>query len=473
MGKEICPGLVISAFKGGSGKTILSLGLTATLAKKGIKIAPFKKGPDYIDAKWLGFASGTDCYNLDPYLMDKKIICASYLAHIKGADIAIVEGNRGLYDGVDELGSCSTAELAKLLKLPVILVIDCTKITRTVAALVLGCKLFDPDVKICGCVLNQVARLRHESIVTKTVERYTDIKVLGALPRLKQDPLPMRHLGVLPCEEHPKAKEVLDVISTLVSEHTDIDALINSASIDPKLTWPLDKPSLYPVAQDGYLKRVKIGVFRDAAFQFYYPENFEALKAQGAELYFLNALNVDDISFLDALYIGGGFPETQADRLIERQKLFDAIKKFADKGRPIYAECGGLMFLGKKISFKGIDYDMVGIFPWTFSVGRKPQGHGYTILEVERDSGFYKKGDIIRGHEFHYSKPIDLEEQESKDIVFTCKVKRGHGFNGKLEGALYKNVFATYTHIHALSKPCWAKRFVELAFRIRENLLNL
>jgi len=468
MANKICPALIVSAFKGGSGKTILSLGLLGSLAKKGFKIAAFKKGPDYIDAKWLGFAAGADCYNLDPYLMDKKIICASYLTHIRDADIAIVEGNRGLYDGVDEFGSCSTAELAKLLNLPVVLVIDCTKITRTVAALVLGCKLFDQDVNICGCVLNQVARHRHESIVTKTIERYTDIKVLGALPRLKQDPLPMRHLGVLPCEEHPKAKEVLDVVTKLVEENTDIDALISSASLSKDLVWPLTTDSLYPISEDGYLRRVKIGIFRDAAFQFYYPENFEALKAQGADLYFLNAFETDDISFLDALYIGGGFPETQASRLVERQGLFKAIKEFVEQGKPIYAECGGLMFLGEKISFKGIDYDMVGIFPWTFSVGRRPQGHGYTILEVEKDSGFYKKGDIIKGHEFHYSKPVNLEEKKD-NVVFTCKVKRGHGFDGRVEGALYKNVFGTYTHIHALSKPCWAKRFIELALKIRGN----
>jgi len=403
---DICPGLIVSAFKGGSGKTILSLGLVGTLAKRGMKIAPFKKGPDYIDAKWLGFAANADCYNLDPYLMDKDIICASYLTHIKDADIAIVEGNRGLYDGVDELGTCSTAELAKLLNLPVVLVIDCTKITRTVAALVLGCKLFDKDVNICGCVLNQVARSRHESIVTKSIERYTDIKVLGALPRLKQDPLPMRHLGVLPCEEHPKAKEVLEVITSLVSENTDIDKLLNSASKDQELSWPLKSKYLYPISDDAYKRRIKIGVFRDAAFQFYYPENFEALKAQGAELYFLDAFSIDDISFLDALYIGGGFPETQAERLVERQELFRAIKSFADEYKPIYAECGGLMFLGKSILFNGIEYKMAGVFPWTFSVGRRPQGHGYTILEVEKESGFYKKGDIIRGHEFHYSKPI-------------------------------------------------------------------
>ncbi len=468
MANKICPALIVSAFKGGSGKTILSLGLLGSLAKKGFKIAVFKKGPDYIDAKWLGFAAGADCYNLDPYLMDKKIICASYLTHIRDADIAIVEGNRGLYDGVDEFGSCSTAELAKLLNLPVVLVIDCTKITRTVAALVLGCKLFDQDVNICGCVLNQVARHRHESIVTKTIERYTDIKVLGALPRLKQDPLPMRHLGVLPCEEHPKAKEVLEVITKLVEENTDINALIDSASLNKDIAWPLTTDSLYPIPEDGYLRRVKIGIFRDAAFQFYYPENFEALKAQGADLYFLNAFETDDISFLDALYIGGGFPETQASRLIERQGLFKAIKEFVEQGKPIYAECGGLMFLGEKISFKGIDYDMVGVFPWTFSVGRRPQGHGYTILEVEKDSGFYKKGDIIKGHEFHYSKPINLEEKKD-NVVFTCKVKRGHGFDGRVEGALYKNVFGTYTHIHALSKPCWARRFIELALKIRGN----
>ncbi len=458
--KSPCPGIIISAFKGGSGKTILSLGLVGAFYQKGVSILPFKKGPDYIDASWLAMAAGHPCYNLDPFLMEKDVIVASYMYRSRKGDMAVAEGNRGLYDGVDEAGTCSTAELAKLLKLPVILVIDCTKMTRTAAALVLGCKDLDPDVDIAGCVLNQVARTRHEDIVRNTIEHYTDVPVLGALPRMKKDPLPMRHLGVVPCEEHPAARVVLDNVIELVRDHVDIDGITRVAGRAGMLEWPWpERRTLYDSPES---RPVRIGVFKDEAFQFYYPENLEALESAGAKLVFLNSLTSESLSGVDALYIGGGFPETQAAHIAERTSFLSSVKAFAEQGGPIYAECGGLMFLGGAIEYKGVRYNMAGVLPWDFVVGRRPQGHGYTVLEACEDNPYYKSGELIRGHEFHYSRPVGLTPEDSKSY-FSCKVLRGHGFDGLHEGLVYKNVFGTYTHTHALENTVWADRLISVA----------
>ncbi|HDH97546.1 MAG TPA: cobyrinate a,c-diamide synthase, partial [Deltaproteobacteria bacterium] len=223
------PRLVIAGLKGGAGKTVAALGLVRAWQKQGLQVVPFKKGPDYIDAGWLSQAAKRPCYNLDPFLMSKEIIRKSFAFRAKDADISVIEGNRGLFDGVDESGSSSTAELAKGIDAPVVLVLDCTKMTRTAAALVLGCQRLDPELHIDGVILNHVAGLRHETIVRQSVEKYTGISVLGALPRMKGDPIPMRHLGVTPWEEHPEAAKALDRLGRMVTESVDIHALAKIA----------------------------------------------------------------------------------------------------------------------------------------------------------------------------------------------------------------------------------------------------
>jgi len=461
--------LVIAGLKGGAGKTVAALGLVRAWQKEGLKVVPFKKGPDYIDAGWLSQAAKSPCYNLDPFLMSGEIIRKSFVFRAKKADISVIEGNRGLFDGVDESGSSSTAELAKLIDAPVILVLDCSKTTRTAAVLVLGCQRLDPELRIEGVILNHIGGLRHETIVRRSVEKYTGIPVLGALPRMKGDPIPMRHLGVTPWEEHPEAAKALEKLGLIVQKSLDTHALAKIANQSKK--WKLshiDGLELFPGAEkfpSSY--RPLIGVLRDGAFQFYYPENLEALEKAGAKLIFLDSLESAGLPKLDALYIGGGFPETQAARLSANDDMKKDLYHAIYRGLPVYAECGGLMYLGRQLVWQGKIYPMAGAIGWDFVVGEKPVGHGYSALEVISQNPFYSIGTIIRGHEFHYSRPVLVDKGNSGKL--SCRVVRGYGFDGKHEGIVFKNVFGTYTHIHALEHPEWATRLVKIAIEYRAS----
>ncbi len=465
------PRLVVAALKGGSGKTIATLGTICAWRNKGLRVASFKKGPDYIDAGWLSLAAGNPCYNLDPFLMPKDTILSSFHRRGQGVDVAVVEGNRGLFDGVDKAGTCSTAELAKWLKAPVVLVVDCTKVTRTAAAMVLGCLHLDPGVDVSGVILNHVARSRHEAIVTNAIESYTNVKVLGVMPRMRQDPLPMRHLGVTPCKEHPEAVDALERLSTMVAGSIDLDALEEVARGAPPVRLELPRESREPgkgrVQAQGF--EVKIGVLRDAAFQFYYPENLEALEEAGARLVFLDATRDRFPSELHGLYIGGGFPETQAERLGNNAGFRQGLLHAIERGLPVYAECGGLMYLGEHIVWQGRSYPMVGALSWDFVLGRRPAGHGYSIVEVVTDTNpFFPRGTTLQGHEFHYSKPVPTGGPRPGTL--TCRVVRGHGFDGRGEGIAYRNAFGTYTHIHALERRDWGAGMVRAATLYKASL---
>lgn len=450
------PKIIITGIKGGAGKTILSLGLCVALIKQRLKVVPFKKGPDYIDAAWLSCATSHPCFNLDQFLMTDEQIKRSFFTRSQGADFSLVEGNRGLYDGVDEKGSYSSAELSKLLNLPVILVIDVTKMTRTAAALALGCKMLDTTVDIKGVVLNNVAQAKHEAIVKRSIEEATGIPVLGAIRRMKKDPLPMRHLGVTPAFEYEGALTALDELGKIIEGSVDVEAIKKIA----KEALPLSlTPSTGAKTQKTGLK-IKIGVFRDKAFQFYYPENLEALEKQGAKLVFIDSLNDTTLPEIDGLYIGGGFPETQAKELSANISMRKSVQERLDAGLVCYAECGGLMYLGKSIFWEGTDYPMAGFFGWEFVMQKKPVGHGYSAMQLTKAHPFYETGQEILGHEFHYSKPVLKDETRAGDFV--CEVTRGFGFDGKHEGLVYKNVFGTYIHVHALSNTGWAKGFMDV-----------
>ncbi|MCP4356285.1 MAG: hydrogenobyrinic acid a,c-diamide synthase (glutamine-hydrolyzing) [Proteobacteria bacterium] len=448
--------LVISALKGGSGKTILSIGIVSALKEKGVDVRAFKKGPDYIDAGWLSLASGKNCYSLDTFLMDEKIAENSFYSNAKDAELSLIEGNRGLFDGIDVAGNTSTAEIAKLLKAPVILCLDCTKSTRTVAATVLGCMHFDPDVKIEGVVLNRYGGPRHRNIVTKTIEHHTGIKVIGAIPRLKGDAFPERHMGLVPMDEHKWAHDSINNAKEMVLNNVDLDALIDIS----KSKEPVKKIESIEIKKVSSKEKPVIGIIRDSAFQFYYPENIEMLERHGAEIKFISPLNNNELPEIDALYIGGGFPETHAKELSENIKFRDRVKELADCGMPIYAECGGLIYLGKEIVIKDESFPMVNIFPISYGIGKKPQGHGYVNVKVAKDNPYYEKGYEIKGHEFRYSKIIKWD-QDDKNMVF--EMVRGVGMADSCDGACYKNVLATYTHIHALGTPEWANSMIKLS----------
>lgn len=477
------PRIVISALRGGAGKTILSIGIIAAWKDIGKSIAPYKKGPDYIDAGWLALAAGRPCYNLDAFLTKKEHLLHSFLSHTLKGDIGVIEGNRGLYDGIDIEGSTSTAELAKLLKAPVILCIDCTKTTRTIAAVVSGCISFDPDVEIKGVILNCVAGARHENILRSSIEYYCGIPVFGAVPKLARQDFPERHMGLIPAPEHSWAKDSITAASQTAKSYLDLNGLADIACKASSLQPPevsaryrtsdrtdscFRKYDSYP-ATDKQDTVPRIGIIRDPAFQFYYPENIEVFILAGAKPVFINSLTDRSIPPIDALYIGGGFPETHAEELAKNVGFKEEIKSLAENGLPIYAECGGLMYLGEELILGEKSYRMVGVLPVAFGLAKKPQGHGYTIVEVKEKNPYFEVGAELKGHEFHYSKVLKWRGN-SKDLVFY--MKRGIGFDNRRDGVRYKNVLATYTHLHALGTPSWGEAMVRNAISYRSRVTD-
>ena len=451
-------GIVVAGLGGGSGKSVVAVGLCAYYAKQGKRVLPFKKGPDYIDAGWLSLAAGHGCYNLDPFLMERDALVRSYEQRAATAEMVIIEGNRGLYDGVDAHGGYSTGELAKLLDLPVLLVVDCTKTTRTIAALVLGCKMLDPKVNIVGVVLNRIGSERHEKIVREAVETYAKVPVVGAYRRMKKDIFPMRHLGVTPFQEYDGAGDAIDALAQGVLDNIDI---AQTESVMAELATRFKDAQVEPLPS----ATVKIGVIQDAAFQFYYPENFQALRQRGAELVFINSLTDQTLpKDLDGLYIGGGFPETSAPLLAKNNSFRASVKDAAEQGLPIYAECGGLIYLGSEITQGDKTHPLVGVFPVTFTIKKRPQAHGYTVATATVKNPFYPEGTEVKGHEFRYSK-ISNWTDSCDDLGL--RMLRGVGFADGGDGLVYKNVLALYTHVHAIGTPEWAMSLIAKAKAFR------
>jgi len=453
------PRIIIAALKGGSGKTILSLGLTSAWKAMGHRVAAFKKGPDFIDSGWLSFAAGRPCHNLDPFLMNPEQIVTSMLLNSTGADISVIEGNRGLFDGLDIDGCCSTGELGKIIRSPVILIVDVTMATRTVAALVMGCQKFDPDLRISGVILNRVAGLRQESLARNAVEQYCGLPVVGTVPKLKQNIFPERHMGLVPHLETDYAEKAIAWARGVAEKHLDLKTLWNLAHEAPSLDFSQEEKK-----QDGTLLMPepppRVGVIRDKSFWFYYPENLDQLKKLGARLVEINSLEDRELPEIDALYIGGGFPETQAQALADNVMFRASLRERIEEGLPVYAECGGLMYLGRALVVDGKEFPMVGALPLSLILEKKPQGHGYTILEVADRNPFYTIGESLKGHEFHYSKAV-LHPSDDTRTVF--KVLRGEGIDGQEDGLCRKNVLATYTHIHAGGNQEWARRLLNVA----------
>jgi cobyrinic acid a,c-diamide synthase len=447
---------------GGAGKTVISVGLAAAWKHRlGLRIVSFKKGPDYIDAGWLSAASGGPCYNLDPFLMSPEQILRSFVTRSASADGSLIEGNRGLYDGVDANGSYSTAQLAKLLGCPVVLVVDSTKVTRTAAAMVLGCQRLDTEVQIAGVILNQVAGKRHELVLRESIEQCCGVPVFGVVPRQSRNFFPDRHLGLVPADEAEDVSEALSVAAARMSEHLDLEALWKLAASAPSLdwSWPPATPETDGVARRG--REVRIGIIRDSAFQFYYPENFEALEDKGASLVRISSLENSPLPEIDALYIGGGFPETHLNKLAANEVFRDSVKSAVEAGLPVYAECGGLMFLCRGIRHREKLYPMVGVFPFEVILGTKPQGHGYTVMECVSANPFFPRGMTARGHEFHYSRIADRLDPGAYPFVF--RLQKGHGIVAGWDGLCYKNVLASYSHLHATGSETWADALIRAA----------
>jgi len=457
-------GIVIAGLAGGSGKSVVAVGLVAALTRAGRKVAPFKKGPDYIDAGWMKLAAGHPCYNLDPFLMEEEVIRQSFLAHSAGADLAIVEGNRGLYDGVNAEGGYSTADLALTLNMPVLLVVNCTKTTRTVAAMVLGCQRLDERIDIRGVVLNQIGTDRHRAIVTQAVESYTGLPVLGAVPRMKRDIFPMRHLGVTPHQEYEGSAAAIDFLADTMAKHLDLARI--EEIMAPIGDFTLSAGAAAILEKGAEHVRLRIGILMDAAFQFYYSENLEALQRLGAELIMINALTATTLPALDGLYIGGGFPETSAAELAANETFRQSVKQAAESGLPIYAECGGLIYLGESIVLEGQEYPLAGVFPVRFGMSKRPQAHGYSTFTVEEENPFYEPGTEVKGHEFRYSTILDWRGQPEQLVL---NMSRGQGFMAGRDGLTMNNVLALYTHVHADGTPQWAEGFMDRCRRQKER----
>ncbi len=461
------PRIFIAGLQGGAGKTTLTVGIISAWKKYGKSVSAFKKGPDYIDAGWLALAAGRPCYNLDTFLLKKKDVLLSFLTHTLPNDLAVIEGNRGLYDGIDLEGRTSSAELAKLLATPVIVCADCTKTTRTMAAVISGCVQFDPDLKIQGILLNRVAGTRHEQNLRRNIEHYCGVPVVGAVPRLEDHHFPERHMGLIPAPEHVLAKNATDAAGEIAKKYIDLETLEKIAQSAPVHVFTLEDRE-YPAQKNTFPSpgRPKIGIIRDSAFQFYYPDNIDALVKAGAETVFIRAAEDTTVPEIDALYIGGGFPETHAEILAKNTGFRNEIRELAEKGLPIYAECGGLMYLGESLVLEGKTCPMTGVLPIVFGISPRPQGLGYTIATVDRQNPWYPVGTEIKGHEFRYSCVLEWRGEDS-DMVF--RMKRGTGFLNRRDGIAYKNVFATYTHIHALGVPAWAETLVANAAAFKSS----
>jgi len=453
--------IMLSAAHKSSGKTTISIGVCAALHKRQLHVQPFKKGPDYIDPLWLGRAARHNCINLDFYTMQRGEITSRFHEHMIGADIGVIEGNKGLYDGLDLDGTNSNAALAKLLGASVVLVLDARGMTRGIAPLVLGYQSFDPEINITGVILNQVGGSRHEGKLVSILEHYTDVNIIGAVHRNPELVIDERHLGLVPSNEADAAQHKIDYIRRAIEDQVDLDALIEHAntskspapSPEIKQTHDHEKPV---VLSD---KPIRIGIARDEAFGFYYPDDLKALENEGATLVPFSPLHDDHLPHIDAMFIGGGFPETHMQTLSSNTSMCSEVHDAIENGMPVYAECGGLMYLANSISWHDKKLPMVGALPVDVVMCERPQGRGYVRLHETTEHPWPDQpelSDDLPAHEFHYSKLENIDPS----IKYAYKVLRGTGIDGQHDGLLYKNVMANYTHLRNVATNPWARRFV-------------
>jgi len=455
------PRLLVSAAHKSSGKTTISTGLCAALAASGLRVQPFKKGPDYIDPLWLGRAAGRPCVNLDFNTMSPREIREAAGAHMAAADLALIEGNKGLYDGLDLEGSNSNAALARLLEAPVVLVIDSRGMTRGVAPLLLGYQAFGPDIRIAGVILNRVGGARHGSKLRAVIEHYTDIPVLGLVSENPALQIPERHLGLVPSNEHAAADRQIRSLAEAVAAEVDLAAIARLGADAPALPVPS------PPAIEAHGPPVRIAVARDAAFGFYYATDLEALERAGAELVFFDTIHDARLPDADALFIGGGFPESRMQDLEANTPMREAIRLAIESGLPAYAECGGLMYLARGITWNGRRCEMAGVLPGEITMHARPQGRGLVRLQETGHGPWPLTGPAgepgsFGAHEFHYSALEPLDEPP----VYAYRVLRGHGIDGQHDGIVHRNLLASYSHLRHTAQNPWATRFVRFAHTV-------
>lgn len=447
--------LLVSAAHKSSGKTTLAIGLAAALRAQGLVVQPYKKGPDYIDPLWLALAAGRPCFNLDPHLQTPDALARTFGAALPGADLALVEGNKGLHDGLALDGSNSNAALAKQLGLPVLLVLDARGMTRGIAPLILGYQAFDPAVRIGGVILNRVGGARHEAKLRAVVEHYTAVPVLGAVAEDPALGLAERHLGLPTCAELGDAAERVQALGRAVAAQVDLARVRELAASAGAWTAPaaVARPSM-PAGP-----RLRIGIARDRAFGFYYPDDLAALQAAGADLVAIDTLHDQRLPALDGLFIGGGFPETSMAALEANRALRTALRQAIEAGLPAYAECGGLMYLSRSISWQGQRAEMVGVIPGDAVMQPRPVGRGYVQLQATELLPWplvTATDGIVRGHEFHHSSLENLPP----GLRYAWRVQRGHGIDGRHDGLVLHNLVASYSHLRTGAGGDWVPRFM-------------
>jgi len=446
--------LFISAAHKSSGKTTVCIGLCAALRGRGEAVQPFKKGPDYIDPLWLGLAAGRPCYNLDPYLSGAEEIRAEFGQRMGGATLGLIEGNKGLYDGLDLDGRNSNAALAAMIGAPVVLVIDARGMTRGIAPLILGFQAFDRNVRIAGVILNQLGGARHEAKLRAVIAHYTGVPVLGAVQHDERMTIVERHLGLMPSNEAQAARACVDEIATRIAAQVDLDQVLAVAREAGPL--PHSAPVFGGPATRG--PAVRIGFARDAAFGFYYPGDLGALRDAGAEMVPFDALHDQRLPAVDGLFIGGGFPETHLAALAANAALRAEIRSAIEAGLPVYAECGGLMYLARGIEWDGRRAEMVGAIPADIVMHSRPVGRGYVHLRETGSAPWPRpQASVVHAHEFHYSSVENL----APGVEFAYEVERGHGIDGRHDGIVHRNLLASYAHLRDVAGNHWTTRFVD------------
>ena len=459
---------LISAAHKSSGKTTISIGLAAALSsgkygQRARSVQPFKKGPDYIDPLWLSVAAGRPCYNLDFFLSPDSELQTQFARHGHDAEVCLVEGNKGLYDGLDLEGSNSNAALARLLELPVVLVLDARGMTRGIAPLILGYQAFERNIRIAGVILNRLGGHRHESKLRAVIEHYTDVPVIGAVQEDAELALVERHLGLMPANETAEAGRHIAAIGERIAAQVNLDHLLAISQTSVLLSPPAPQ-------WRSSEKPVRIAIARDAAFGFYYADDLAALAAAGAQTVFFDTLHDSRLPPCDGLLIGGGFPECFLDQLEANTALRADIRRAIESGLPAYAECGGLMYLARSIHWKGRSAAMVGVIPGDIRMHDKPVGRGYVILEPNanhpwRAADATSGSGALHAHEFHYSNLYDLPA----DTRYAYAVRRGHGIDGHRDGVLVHRLLASYTHLRATSGCDWPEKFVR---HVRDCLMT-
>jgi cobyrinic acid a,c-diamide synthase len=462
------PRVVIAGDRSSAGKTTICIGLLSTLRERGLEVQGFKVGLDYIDPGFHTLVSGRTSRNLDGFLMPPDVVREIFMRGCEGADIAVIEGVRGLYEGLnydDDVGS--TAQIAKTLDCPVILVIDAGSITRSVAAVVNGYKSLDPEVQIAGVILNNIGSDRHGEKAQKAVEKYSGAKVIGKIPRSSELKISMRHLGLITATECKVRwndfSSVFDKIKTSVGVNVDLKALFDIANSARPLRVP-ESRIFHADRSEG--AEVRIAVAFDEAFNFYYQDTLDLLAQEGAELVYFSPIRDTKLpKGVDALYIGGGFPELYAEELAANTRILDAVKLFYDNYGVIYAECGGLMYLMDELEYKSDCFELCGVIKGSVRFGEK-RVVNYVEGEIQKDCIVGKKGSKFKGHEFHHSE-IALEGNGN----FAYKVLRGVGIRDSMDGIVTKNCLASFAHLHAASYTKFAKNFVTSVRKLRTSSL--